>query len=240
MTPLPRSRASIYVPAPKGNSGLGIAALVMGIAACLVCWIPFIGMVAFPLGVVGGLLALIGFVMALFSRTTSIGMPLSGGIVCLVAIGIAAVVTGGTTAAVAAGTAAAVDSVGNREAVAPVTSIAPIASVIDSEQAGNDILAYDGEELSSSDIDATVLYRDAKAALTAFKLEHRQLAEFLRASEMVRIYESNKSAAGITAALERERAILATLPEFTEAEIEFYHAEKKRLEEAVKAFKVAD
>jgi hypothetical protein len=123
---------TVHVHAPKGTSGLGIAALVLGIGACLICWIPFVGIVAIPLAVIGGLLAVIGLFGAVASRKTSMGMPISGGIVCLVAIGIAAAVTVGSVKAVDSAVKAA-DQELSKSAPPPVkraASVSPRKSTI--------------------------------------------------------------------------------------------------------------
>ena len=37
----------------KSTSGFGVAALVLGILACLTCWIPFVGLLSVPLSGLG-------------------------------------------------------------------------------------------------------------------------------------------------------------------------------------------
>jgi len=81
--PLPANVAT-----SKGTSGLGIAALVLGIIACLTAWIPLLGIVAVPIAVIGLVLGALGLVFSLVGRRSQIGMPVSGIIVCGVAIGI--------------------------------------------------------------------------------------------------------------------------------------------------------
>lgn len=44
---------------PQGNSGLGIASLVLGITCLLVAWVPICGMIAWPLCLVGLILAIV-------------------------------------------------------------------------------------------------------------------------------------------------------------------------------------
>lgn len=67
-----------------GNS-LGTAALVLGIIACLGCWIPLLCIFSMPIAVLGLLFAILGFFMAIFSRA-SFSSPIGGGIVCTVAL----------------------------------------------------------------------------------------------------------------------------------------------------------
>jgi hypothetical protein len=85
-------------PRPKSVNGLGIAALVLGILACLICWIPIVGIVSLPLAGLGLIFALAGFLMALIGRRSGVGMPVSGGIVCAAAIVVQIIMTGGLVA----------------------------------------------------------------------------------------------------------------------------------------------
>ena len=96
---------NVGVEIKRGSSPLGIAALVMGILACLTCWIPVIGLLTIPLSLIGLLLALIGLIMAAVSKKTGFVFPISGGLVCVIAIAIAVLTTGGFTKAVTDATA---------------------------------------------------------------------------------------------------------------------------------------
>lgn len=91
---------NVSVEIKRGANPLGIAALVMGILACLTCWIPIIGLLSIPLSLIGLLLAFIGLIMAAVSKKTGFAFPISGGLVCLVAIFIAISSTGGCAKAV--------------------------------------------------------------------------------------------------------------------------------------------
>lgn len=64
---------------------LGIIATVVGVLSLLVGWIPYLGLFAVPVAVIGLLLAGSGAVMALLKRGRGIGMPLVGGAICAVA-----------------------------------------------------------------------------------------------------------------------------------------------------------
>ena len=77
---------AVTLPQEKKVSGLGIAALVLGIIACLTAWIPMIGVISLPFSGIGVLLAIIGFIVAARSKTTGKGMIVSGLAVCLVAV----------------------------------------------------------------------------------------------------------------------------------------------------------
>jgi hypothetical protein len=95
-SPSPRAIPNnVSVEIKRGVSPLGIASLVLGIIACLFCWIPFLGLFVIPLAGIGLLLALVGLIMASVNRKTGFVFPISGGIVCLLSITIALVMTGG-------------------------------------------------------------------------------------------------------------------------------------------------
>jgi len=91
---------NISVEFKRGNSPFGIAALSLGVLTCLVCWIPFLGLLSIPIAGIGLLLAIAGIIMALVSKKTGFTYPIAGGAVCLISILIATVITGGTTAAI--------------------------------------------------------------------------------------------------------------------------------------------
>lgn len=73
---------------------MGTIALVLGVLAALVAWIPFLGVVAIPVALVGGLLAAIGAFVALIKGFQGMVLPLVAGVVCVGAIVLAWVVTG--------------------------------------------------------------------------------------------------------------------------------------------------
>jgi len=81
-------------PQGKSVSGLGVAALVLGILAALTCWIPFIGILGTPLSLVGCVLGLLGLILALAVRKTGVGMPSAGLVTSGVALAIAVLTTG--------------------------------------------------------------------------------------------------------------------------------------------------
>lgn len=79
---------------------LGIIATVVGVLALLIGWVPFLGLLAVPVAIVGALLALIGVVIALAKKFKGIGMPVLGGVICGIAFIVPIVSTGGTSAAI--------------------------------------------------------------------------------------------------------------------------------------------
>ncbi len=66
--------------------GLGIAAIILGVIALLVCWIPLVNIISVPIAGLGLLLALIGGFFALTTKFRGIGMPIAGAVTCIVAI----------------------------------------------------------------------------------------------------------------------------------------------------------
>jgi molybdopterin/thiamine biosynthesis adenylyltransferase len=116
----------------KGTSGLGVAALVIGIIAVVSSWVPFLGLVAVPLGMLGILLGGIGFFISLVGKNSGVGLPVAGIVACLVAISVAISVTGATAKAVGDSmNKAAADSGRTNQisAAGPSTSISPPAAV---------------------------------------------------------------------------------------------------------------
>lgn len=84
----------------KSISGLGIAALVLGIIACLTCWIPYVGAVSLPLAIIGFIFGVIGTIVSLMTRRSYTGLPAAGAFVSLAAAVIFLVVTGATSTAI--------------------------------------------------------------------------------------------------------------------------------------------
>lgn len=101
MRPAPQAALkNVTVEIKRGANPLGIGALVLGIIACLTCWIPIIGLLSIPLSLIGLVLGFIGLIMAAVSKKTGFAYPISGGLVCVVAIFIAISSTGGCAKAV--------------------------------------------------------------------------------------------------------------------------------------------
>lgn len=97
-------------PRPVSVNGVGVAGTVVGILAILFVWIPFCGIGAIPLAVIGLLLGIIGTVMAVTSRRTTLTFPVAAGIVSGLALAIGilnAVATGKTIDEVSKNMAAA-------------------------------------------------------------------------------------------------------------------------------------
>lgn len=75
----PQIAVQVNTPTQKDrpSNSLGIAAIVLGILAFLICWIPLIGLIGVPLSGLGMILALIGLLAALFRGGTGIGYPIA-------------------------------------------------------------------------------------------------------------------------------------------------------------------
>jgi hypothetical protein len=86
---------NVGVEIKRGVSPLGIASLVLGISACVFCWIPFLGLLAIPISVIGFLLAVIGITAAIVGKRSGLSFPIGGAVACVVATLIALFVTGG-------------------------------------------------------------------------------------------------------------------------------------------------
>lgn len=79
---------------------LGIISVVTGVLALLFGWVPFLGLLAIPVALIGGLLAGLGLVIALFNGFRGIGMPLLGAAICVAAGILPLVSTGGASVAI--------------------------------------------------------------------------------------------------------------------------------------------
>jgi hypothetical protein len=67
---------------PKTTSSLGIAGLVLGGLALVICWVPFLGILSIPVSVIGGILALVGLGLALAKKETGAGIPAAATLLC--------------------------------------------------------------------------------------------------------------------------------------------------------------
>ena len=140
-TPQPQPAGqTVIVQAPtagRGQTGLGIASLVLGILAVLICWIPFLGMGAYVLGGIGFLLGAIGLILTLTQRARGIGMNIAGLALCVVAMGITTIITVGMVAAIDSAVQAA-DSV---QTQSQATMPLPDPSQQDASQPGRSLFA---------------------------------------------------------------------------------------------------
>jgi hypothetical protein len=103
---------------PKAVNALGVAATVIGIIAVLICWVPFVGLLALPLGFLAALFAVIGLIVALTGGRSGVGFPVAGLILGIFACVLPIVILGGISAALSsaasrAGSTTPPGSIGN-------------------------------------------------------------------------------------------------------------------------------
>ena len=79
---------------------MGIIAIVLGVMAMLVAWLPFLGLLAIPVAAIGLLLAFIGVILAAVRKFNGLAMPLLGGVICGIAVVISISSTGSTSLAI--------------------------------------------------------------------------------------------------------------------------------------------
>jgi len=78
-------------PGPQGpGSGWSITALVLGIAAVVLCWIPFVGIIAAVVALVIGIVA---WTRARSGRSSGLGLAIAGTIAAAVALALSIVLT---------------------------------------------------------------------------------------------------------------------------------------------------
>jgi len=101
-TPIMSGEPQTVIVTTKNTASLtlGIIAIVVGVLSLLVGWIPFLGLLAMPTAIIGILLAVVGFIIALFKQFKGVGMPVLGGAICFAAFIVPILSTGGTSAAI--------------------------------------------------------------------------------------------------------------------------------------------
>lgn len=76
---------AVQVRQSRVHSSLGVASIILGILALLICWIPLLNVLGLPLGLLGILLGGIGFVVAVVRKGAGIGLPIAGTAISLLA-----------------------------------------------------------------------------------------------------------------------------------------------------------
>src|SRR5271166_1020028 len=84
----------VNVPAPRKGNSIASAALVLGITAALICWVPFLGLLSIPAGLLGLLLGLIGLLLAVLGRRPGLASSLVGTTMSIGAIALSFAITG--------------------------------------------------------------------------------------------------------------------------------------------------
>lgn len=90
----PVYRPEIRVDIKRKGSSLGVAGLIMGIIAFLICWIPLVGALGIPLSALGLLVGLLGMLIALARKGAGIGYPIASIAVSGLALAIAVAING--------------------------------------------------------------------------------------------------------------------------------------------------
>jgi hypothetical protein len=93
----PVQLVNVNLPATRKGNSLAIAALVLGIIAALICWIPLLGLLAIPVALLGALLGVIGLILALIGRRSGLSSSIVGTAISLGSIVLAVVITGKAT-----------------------------------------------------------------------------------------------------------------------------------------------
>ena len=113
--PQPRDRVpTVNVNIRRRTSSLGVAALILGIVAFLICWVPLIGMIGVPLSALGLLLGLVGLIVAVLRKGAGIGYPIAGIAVSGLALAVAFASTYAAGKAIEETAKAMSESVGER------------------------------------------------------------------------------------------------------------------------------
>jgi hypothetical protein len=77
---------TVNVQGPAGISSVGLAALILGVLAFILCWIPFVGILTIPLSLLGLVLSGVGIILCITRRGSGLGFPIAGGVVCGLAL----------------------------------------------------------------------------------------------------------------------------------------------------------
>jgi len=96
VAPAAAAPASATVPQAriKGTSGLGVAALVLGLIAAVLALIPVVGLFGAVLAALGAIFGFAGLIGAAAGGRKGVGMPIAGLLVSLSAIAVAILITG--------------------------------------------------------------------------------------------------------------------------------------------------
>jgi hypothetical protein len=91
---------AVNLPVPTKGNALAVAALVLGFLAALICWVPFLGLLALPVGALGCLLGVIGLLIAIVGKRSGLAASIVGTGISFGAIVLSLAVTGATSKAI--------------------------------------------------------------------------------------------------------------------------------------------
>ena len=96
----PVQMVQVNLPEPRKGNPLGIAALVLGIVAALISWIPLLGLLALPFSALGLLLGVIGLLIAIVGKRSGLAASIVGTAISLGAIVLSFAIIGATSKAI--------------------------------------------------------------------------------------------------------------------------------------------
>ncbi|WP_165232279.1 hypothetical protein [Aquisphaera insulae] len=115
----------VAIPERQRTNPVGVAAFVLGIIAMMIAWVPFLGLVAVPVALLGGLLGAIGLIYGLVSRRGKVVTSSIGIVLCLGSIVLSVAMTG--TVANRVGEAMKEANQKASRSAQPAISLAPVA-----------------------------------------------------------------------------------------------------------------
>ena len=111
----------------RGVSGFGVASLALGIISIPIAWIPILGLLSIPTTLIGGALGLVGIIVSVVGKRSSLSLSIVGIIVCALGLVLALSSTGAVIVAPAMSRAAAANAAVPPSL--PATPPAPVTSV---------------------------------------------------------------------------------------------------------------
>lgn len=132
-----RGAPVVNIAPPRRGNSMGVASLVLGVIAFLICWIPLVNLLGVPLSALGLLLGLIGLLVALTRKGASIGYPIAGSAVCGLALFIAISMTGAFVGGLKKAGDELIRESERRNATNQTVAAAPIASVTPASDSPN-------------------------------------------------------------------------------------------------------
>lgn len=98
----PVSQSVVVHAAPASGNSAAIACVVFGALAILLCWIPFVNIIAVILGIIGLVFGALGIIMSLMRGGKGLVSAVAGGILCVIAVAVPVAMYGSVAAAAAA------------------------------------------------------------------------------------------------------------------------------------------